>query len=462
MKNKINCRSVQFLGDELTPISLYKRLREHYSTLFLLEASDYHGKEKSTSIIAFDSLYSFSVQDNQISYDYGNEKQFEDVNRDIVPLVNQFMDKIEITGNDTELEHNGLYGYTGFDAISYFDTVELNAEACDTIPEMEYHFCRFILIINPFDQQFTLIENLPEGEKSKLNLVQEILYTEAGELGSFNRKGEESTPLTDEEYMSMVTRGKEHCHRGDVFQIVLSRRFTQKFEGDDLNLYRALRSINPSPYLFYFNFGDFKIIGSSPEAEIIVKDNEAQIHPIAGTYRRSGDDATDKKRAEDLSNDPKEVAEHIMLVDLARNDLSRNCTDVSVERFKEVQYFSHVIHLVSNVIGKLKNESESIQIYTDTFPAGTLSGAPKYRAIQLIDSYEPHRRGFYGGAIGYFGFNGSVNHAIIIRSFLSINDTLHYQAGAGVVISSKEESERDEVNNKLAALKVAIEKAEEL
>lgn len=462
MNKKIFCQSSQFLGDELTPISLFKRLREHYSTLFLLEASDYHGKENGTSIIAFDSLYSFTVENNQICYDFGNEQQFEDVNRDIVPLVNQFMNRIEITGTEKELQHNGLYGYTGFDSISYFDTVELQGKKKDEIPEMEYHFCRFLLIMNPFNQEFTLIENLPEGEKSKLNLVQELLYTDSGSVGSFKRVGEETTPLTDQQYMDMVTRGKEHCHRGDVFQIVLSRRFSQDFEGDDLNLYRALRSINPSPYLFYFNFGDFRIIGSSPEAEIIVKDNEAQIHPIAGTYKRSGHDETDQQRAMELSNDPKEVSEHIMLVDLARNDLSRNCTNVTVDRFKEIQYFSHVIHLVSNVVGTLRDESESIQIYTDTFPAGTLSGAPKYRAIQLIDGYEPHRRGFYGGAIGYFGFNGTVNHAIMIRSFLSTNETLHYQAGAGVVISSKEESEKDEVNNKLAALKAAIIKAEEL
>jgi len=462
MKNRIICRSEQFLGDELTPISLYKRLREHYSTIFLLEASDYHGKDNGTSIIAFDSLYSITVVNNQICLDYGTEQQFEDVDREIVPLVNTFMDEIEISGSEEELKHNGLYGYTGFDAITYFDTMELNKPKIDEIPEMEYHFCRFILVMDPFSQKFTLIENLPEGEKSQLNIVQEMLHTDAGVIESFSRVADESTPLTDKEYMEMVTRGKEHCHRGDVFQIVLARRFQQQYEGDDLNLYRALRSINPSPYQFYFNFGEFRIIGSSPEAEIIVHDGEAQIHPIAGTYKRSGDDDTDRERAEALSNDPKEVSEHIMLVDLARNDLSRNCTNVEVSRFKEVQYFSHVIHLTSNVVGTLKDDTNSVQIFTDTFPAGTLSGAPKYRAIELIDKYEPHRRGFYGGAIGYFGFNGSVNHAIMIRSFLSMDNTLHYQAGAGVVISSQEESEKEEVNNKLAALKAAIIKAEEL
>jgi len=462
MIKKISCKSTEFLGDELTPISLYKRLREHYSTIFLLEASDYHGRENGTSIIAFDSLYSFTVENNQICYDYGTELQFEEVGRNIVPLVNKFMADVEISGTDSELEHNGIYGYSGFDAITYFDTVKLHSEEVDTIPEMEYHFCRFILVIDPFTQKFQLIENLPEGEKSQLNIVQELLFTEQGQIGSFETIGTEQSPLTDEEFMNMVTRGKEHCHRGDVFQIVLSRRFSQGYEGDDLNLYRALRSINPSPYLFYFNFGEFRIIGSSPEAEIIVKNGEAQIHPIAGTYRRSGDDIVDKQRAEDLSNDPKEVSEHIMLVDLARNDLSRNCTGVKVARYKEVQFFSHVIHLVSNVIGTLKNKSDSVQIFTDTFPAGTLSGAPKFRAIELIDQYEPHKRGFYGGAIGYFGFNGTVNHAIMIRSFLSTDDTLYYQAGAGVVIKSNEESEKNEVNNKLAALKAAILKAEEL
>lgn len=462
MKKNIQCTSVEFLGDELTPILIYRRLRDSYDTIFLLEATDYHGKDNGTTIIAFDSLYSFSVQENQICYDYGDQLTFEDINGNIVDLVNSFISSINIKGKEQELNNNGLYGYTGFDAIQYFDTVKLKGEKVDNIPDMEYHFCRFVLVIDPFTQEYRLIENIPEGEKSQLNIVKELIYTEVGEMDSFKTIDEETTPLTDEEFKAMVTKGKEHCHRGDVFQIVLSRRFSQKYEGDDLLLYRALRSINPSPYLFYFNFGEFRIMGSSPEAEIIVSHDEAQIHPIAGTYKRSGDDIEDQKRAYNLSQDPKEVSEHIMLVDLARNDLSRNCTNVKVSRFKEIQYFSHVIHLVSNVIGKLKTETSGVQIYTDTFPAGTLSGAPKYRAVELIDQYEPHRRGFYGGAIGYFGLTGDVNHAIMIRSFLSMDNTLKYQAGAGVVISSVEESEKNEVNNKLAALKAAILKAEEL
>jgi len=214
--------------------------------------------------------------------------------------------------------------------------------------------------------------------------------------------------------------------------------------------------------LFYFDYGSFKIFGSSPEAHLVIKGKEATIHPIAGTFKRTGNDEADAELAKQLLDDPKENSEHVMLVDLARNDLSRTGSEVTVDTYKEVQYFSHVIHLVSKVTGLLKDNMTSSQMIAGTFPAGTLSGAPKVRAMQLINEYEQTRRGFYGGAIGFMGFNGDFNHAIMIRSFLSKGNSLFYQAGAGVVAKSSEVSELQEVNNKLAALRTAINLAAEL
>ena len=272
----------------------------------------------------------------------------------------------------------------------------------------------------------------------------------------FRAVGEVISPLTDEEHKANIRRGIAHCKRGDVFQIVLSRRFIQQYEGDDFKLYRALRSINPSPYLFYFDFGGFRIFGSSPETHCRIEGRRAYIDPIAGTTRRTGDAEADSKAAELLRKDPKENAEHVMLVDLARNDLSRNCHGVKVDFYKDMQYYSHVIHLVSRVSGELDEHADPILAFFDTFPAGTLSGAPKVRAMQLISEYEPHNRGAYGGCIGFIGFNGNLNQAITIRTFVSRNGELWFQAGGGIVAKSNEEYELQEVNNKLGALRKAI------
>jgi anthranilate synthase component 1 len=326
------------------------------------------------------------------------------------------------------------------------------------MPGLHYVFFKYIIAINHFNNELTIIENLLEGESSAIQSIERILENNNVATYQFEAIGDEKCDISDEDFKRMVTRGKQECQKGNVFQIVLSRRFYQQYKGDDFMLYRTLRSVNPSPYLFYFNFGDFRIFGSSPEAHLVVdvKKQKAYIKPIAGTFRRTGDDEKDFQLAEKLRNDKKENAEHVMLVDLARNDLSRNTDQVEVEVFREVQYYSHVLHLVSSVSGKMKPETKIIKLFADTFPAGTLSGAPKIKAMQLIDQIEPHDRGPYGGCLGYIGFDGSFNQAITIRSFVSKNNTLYYQAGAGVVAKSDEESELQEVNNKLAALKKAV------
>jgi anthranilate synthase component 1 len=359
---------------------------------------------------------------------------------------------------------NGLFGYTSYDAIRYFENIQLQDRVVkeQKIPQIRYHFYNYIIAINHFQNNLHIIENRINGEPDELDRIETLLNSRNLAIYDFKTVGKERSNITDEEYKSMVTKGKEHCYRGDVFQIVLSRQFSQQFTGDEFNVYRALRSINPSPYLFYFDYGSYKIFGSSPEAQLKIEKGRAYINPIAGTFKRTGDDEQDKLLAQQLSTDLKENAEHVMLVDLARNDLSRHADNVSVERYHEVQFFSHVIHLVSAVSGKLNKGSDVTDMMTATFPAGTLSGAPKFKAMQLIDQYENQNRGYYGGAIGFLDFNERFNHAIMIRTFLSKGNTLFYQAGAGIVAISQEESELQEVNNKLGALKKAIEMAGEI
>jgi len=364
----------------------------------------------------------------------------------------------EVVESDSKIEVNGLFGYTAYDAVPYFESlkfVSLKSEN-DSIPEIRYHFYKYVIAINHFQNTLDIIENLIGDDESNINQIEDQLYNRNIAAYNFEALGVEKSNMNDEAYMQMVTKGIEHCKRGDVFQIVLSRQFSQAYRGDDFNVYRTLRSINPSPYLFYFDYGSYRLFGSSPETQLQIKSGKAFIHPIAGTFRRTGDDEKDQELARKLAADPKENAEHVMLVDLARNDLSRNASKVTVDSYKEIQYYSHVIHMVSEVSGVLNDNVSTVKVMADSFPAGTLSGAPKYKAMELIDRYENKNRGFYGGCIGFMGFNGSFNQAIMIRSFLSKNNTLYYQAGAGIVSESKEASELQEVNNKLAALKNAI------
>ncbi|MCB0682340.1 MAG: anthranilate synthase component I family protein, partial [Saprospiraceae bacterium] len=358
---------------------------------------------------------------------------------------------------------NGLFGFSGFEAVQYFDrfSVDLSRGQSD-LPDLHYSLFRYVIGIDHFKEELYLLENLLEGETSSLDRLESLLQNQTVATYPFELRGAERSNLTDEEFMELVRIGKQHCLRGDVFQIVFSRQFRQEYLGDDFNVYRILRSVNPSPYLFYFDFGSYRIFGSSPEAQLVIRQGVASVNPIAGTYRRTGDDEADRQEAEALAADPKERAEHIMLVDLARNDLGRHATGVQVRELMEIQYFSHVIHLVSKVEGRLAADNNPIRVFGDTFPAGTLSGAPKYRAIELIHQYENQARTFYGGAIGYIGFHGEMNQAIVIRSFLSRNNVLLYQAGAGIVAASVEERELQEVNNKLGALKKALLEAERI
>ncbi len=457
--------SKQVPGDLHTPVSIYLKVRDIYPESALLESSDFHGNENSLSFIALRPLASISINNGE------STEVFPDGSREVTPLIERrnvaevmrtFLQRFSIEGNESNV--CGLFGYTAFDAVRYFENIpvmETHHEDNDA-PDMLYILYKDILVFNHFRNELTLIELLEEDEKSNLQEIEALIENRNYASYNFRTDGRESSPITDEEYKASVREGIKHCMRGDVFQIVLSRRFEQPFMGDDFKVYRALRSINPSPYLFYFDFGGFRIFGSSPETHCKVTGSHASIDPIAGTAFRTGNMAIDKQRTEALLSDPKENAEHVMLVDLARNDLSRNAHDVHVDFYKEVQYYSHVIHLVSRVSGEINSDSTPIKTYIDTFPAGTLSGAPKVRAMQLITEIEKHNRGAYGGCIGFIGLSGDINQAITIRTFVSRGNVLYYQAGAGIVARSNDERELQEVNNKLGALKSAILLAEKI
>jgi anthranilate synthase component I len=450
------------IADTITPVGLYLRFRDKYASTLLLESSDYHSKDESFTFIAIEPIVSIKAENHHLIFSHkGLEIANEEIGRNFNSIFEKYTQTIALDCPSELKAFNGLYGYTTYDSVQYFENIELTVdEAPSAIPLMQYSFYRFIIAINHFNDEMTLIENIEEGTESRIKEIQTLIDVQTFNTYQFDIVGEETSNVQGDEFIEYVKKAKAHCKRGDVFQLVLSRQFQQKFKGDEFNVYRALRSINPSPYLFYFDYGSFKLMGSSPEAQIKISKGKATINPIAGTFRRTGDMAKDIRLGKKLSEDQKETAEHVMLVDLARNDLSKHADQVEVEVFKEVQYFSHVIHLVSTVTGQLKGNP--IEIVGDTFPAGTLSGAPKYKAMQLIDKYENQSRGFYGGAVGIIGLDGSVNLAIAIRSFVSKNKTLYYQAGAGIVIHSDEEKELQEVNNKLAALKKALILAENI
>ena len=473
-KIPIHTHVKKWLADIYTPVGIYLRLRDRYRDTILLESTDNHAAENSYSFICINAIAGIEISSAQrLERKFPGQKpeqQNISDSKQVPSLVWDFMQQFDLSGDVKEARFaQGLYGYTTYDAVRFFERVTLADKKepvaahqfainglADSIPLMRYRLYQYVIVINHFKDELLLCENKIEGIPSDTELLESLIRSKDVPEYPFVIAGEETSNMDDANYRSMVEKGIAHCNRGDVFQIVLSRRFRQRFTGDEFNVYRALRNINPSPYLFFFDYGEYKLMGSSPESQLIISNGKAVVHPIAGTFKRSGDDETDHREAQRLLNDAKENAEHVMLVDLARNDLSRVCDNVSVEHYRQVQYYSHVIHLVSEVTGKVRPGSNPFDLMARTFPAGTLSGAPKVRAMELIDAYEPTSRSYYGGALGFMGFDGSCNHAIMIRSFLSRHNELTYQAGAGVVVSSIPENELQEVNNKLGALKKAI------
>ncbi len=470
---KINIKTnyKQLLADLYTPVGIYLRLRDRFRDTILLESSDYHAGENSYTFIGINAIAGIEIRTTStIEYKLpGQSPEKSKISSpSIVPeLIWNFMQRFEINSQVPKPINvaQGLFGYCTYDSVQFFDSILLenaNQQAGVDIPLMRYRLYQYVIAINHFKNELFICENAIDGMDSDLDSIESLIKSKDLPTFPFSSTGLEQSNLTDAAYIEMVKKGIASCHRGDVFQIVLSRRFQQSFSGDEFNVYRALRSINPSPYLFYFDYGDYKLMGSSPESQLIVQNGKAIVHPIAGTFKRTGNDEKDKALAIQLENDPKENAEHVMLVDLARNDLSRMCSEVEVTQYKKVNYYSHVIHLVSEVVGKVVGETNPFKLLAVSFPAGTLSGAPKFKAMQLINENEPTGRSYYGGAIGYMGFDGTCNHAIMIRTFLSKQNTLFYQAGAGIVAASNPESELQEVNNKLNALKQAIVMAQNI
>ncbi len=453
----------KILADTITPVSVYLKIRDRFPNSILLESSDYHANDNSFSYICCNPIASITAREEVLTRKYPDGKVVAEpitAKIDVAARIHDFSQEFKVAKNGFKFINNGLFGYLAYDAVRYFEDISLQKkEGHLHIPDLHYAVYQNIIAIDHFKNEAYLFAHC-YGTESNLAELEHLLSVRNFASYTFERNGQARSNLRDEEYMEHVALAKKHCQRGDVFQLVLSRRFSQGFKGDEFNVYRALRSINPSPYLFYFDYGDFKIFGSSPEAQLVVKDGKAEIHPIAGTFKRTGNDEEDALLAKKLSEDDKENSEHVMLVDLARNDLSRNGNTVRVENYREVQYFSHVIHLVSKVTGVKKANIPTMKVVADTFPAGTLSGAPKHRAMQLIEQYERTSRDYYGGAIGFMDFGGNFNHAIMIRTFLSKNHELYYQAGAGLVAASDPATELQETFNKLGALNKALELAE--
>ncbi len=460
-KIRIKTRERKILADTITPVSIFLKLRDRFANSFLLESSDYHGSENSFSYICCSPLAYIKADPKRIECKLPDQVAKKSEYKDLKGEIERFAHTFE-SGESNGYIRSGLFGYFNYDAKAQFGDLKLK-EADHSIPIAQYHVFQFIIALDHFKNECHIIEAyIDEPDDDLFDEVTSLIQQRNIPGYPFKALGEKQSNKTDKEYLEMIKKGIHHCHVGDVFQVVLSRNFQIPFQGDDFQVYRTLRSVNPSPYLFYFDYGGFRIFGSSPEAQIVLNDRKAEIHPIAGTFRRTGNDKADTELAEKLLQDPKEDSEHVMLVDLARNDLSRSCNDVKVETYKEVQYYSHVIHLVSKVTGTINDGSSFMDIVAETFPAGTLSGAPKIRAMEIIEENEDTPRGFYGGAVGFMDFKGNFNHAIMIRSFLSKNNVLKFQAGAGIVAQSKPENELQEVYNKVSALEHAINEAEKL
>ncbi len=465
MKYKLETSYKKILADTITPVSVYLKIRDRFPNSILLESSDYHASDNSFSYICCNPIASIKIQHETITKvlpDGSKSEEPLDKKTDVAQLIQDFSQLFETTNQSFKFINNGLFGYIAYDAVRYFEDIEIaKKEGHLKIPDIYYAVYQNIIAINHFKNEAYIFSHCYESE-SNIAEIEHLLSMRNFASYNFSKEGDVVSNMKDKEYMHLVELAKKHCHRGDVFQLVLSRRFRQKFKGDEFNVYRALRSINPSPYLFYFDYGSFKIFGSSPEAQLVIKKGKAEIHPIAGTFKRTGSDEEDAALAKKLTEDDKENSEHVMLVDLARNDLSRNGHSVAVENYREVQFFSHVIHLVSKVTAHKKPDISTMNVVADTFPAGTLSGAPKHMAMQLIEKYEHTSRDYYGGAIGFMDFNGEFNHAIMIRTFLSKDHELYYQAGAGLVAASDPEKELQETYNKLGALTKALEIAESI
>jgi anthranilate synthase component 1 len=462
-KINIETEYISRLADLDTPVSMYLKLREHFMHVFLLESTEIHDQSNHLSFIGVNILSEIVVQNYQTELILPKQTFVQQVDQSstVSDHLHQFINLFSFKGAESYQQYNGLFGHSNYRAVQYLEQIQIHQKKDMDIPDMRYSIFEFLIIYDHLKNEIIILHNRLKQTTNSLERINQILDHTPINQYTFTKRGEVIHSMTDEDFEGMVVKAKQHCAIGDVFQMVLSRRYTQPYSGDDFSVYRSLRNVNPSPYLFYFDYGSYRLMGSSPEAQLVIRNNKAFLHPIAGTYRRTGDADNDSRLAQELLSDPKENAEHVMLVDLARNDLNRSTENVQVAELKKIKMFSHVIHMASKVEGTMHDKSP-FKVFSDTFPAGTLTGAPKHKAMSLIDRYEKSCRGFYGGAIGYFNPIGGLNHAIMIRSILSKDNQLHYQAGAGIVIDSDEKKECQEIKNKLAAIDRAIRNAENI
>jgi anthranilate synthase component 1 len=466
MSYPINIGLSSLSADTLTPVSAYLKLRDLFPNTILLESSDHSGTEHSYSYICCHPFAGIRLQEGEVVkyLPCGSSIRSVADASSCQEIISSFIQSFHFQVTDKECCKGRFFGHINYDAVTYFEKISFrHRETAVTIPDVRLHIYQYVIVFDHFNHAVYLATQFMEGsEMPGSEMLEAALCNPHITSFRFDTVGEELADTSEEEYRDMVVNGKVHCRQGDVFQIVLSRSFAQPFKGDDFNVYRALRAVNPSPYLFYFDYGNYRLFGSSPETQLKVNKRSAVMHPIAGTCRRSGNEEEDALLIDKLVADPKENAEHTMLVDLARNDLSKSHDQVEVTFYKKVQQFSHVAHIVSEVTATQPHHSNAFQLIADTFPAGTLSGAPKYKAMQLIDRYEKTKRSYYGGSIGFLAPDGTLNMAIMIRSFMSNNNTLYYRAGAGITDSSIPENELQEVAHKLKGLRAAMAKAKEI
>jgi len=460
-------------ADLLTPVLAYLKIRENGKQSFLLESVEgslnlarYSFIGKNPQKIFFNNALALTEkvdgkeetkQENIFAYVKKELKKFKQPKIDELP---------DFTG--------GVVGFLGYETISLIEKVvprnENGFENADSI----FGIYKTILAFDHYKHQIILISNVDVTEFNSIEAAYQSGKTELAKLRSelkkpiefssdFSFEKDFQTNFSTEEFYKIVEESKQNIIEGDIFQIVLSKRFSTGYSGDLFNVYRALRIINPSPYMYHLEFEhDFTVIGTSPEDLLKVKNGKAQLLPIAGTRRRGKNSEEDKKLETNLLNDPKELAEHTMLVDLGRNDLGRVCKydSVKVSELMKIQRYSHVMHIVSKVEGELSNDHDALDALQACFPAGTVTGAPKIRAMQLIYEYEKLRRNVYAGAVGYFDFSGNLDMCIAIRTLFAKGKTLYWQAGAGVVADSTPELETKEINNKAAVLVNAMQYAE--
>lgn len=454
-------------GDLDTPVSAFLKLRA-FNPTFLLESVEGGERLARYSFIGFGDT-SFAIRLATDGFWHGT--QASPVPRDQQELLAALRLALSKAprptapgaGPDFPLA-GGLVGYAAYDVVRFFERLPPFKPDPNGVPDLHYVAPGSLLVFDHLTRGIALLHSGSEAERQSLR--REIILALRGGVPLPMAQGKFSDPvasMSKNEFLSKVARTQEYIAAGDVYQLVLSVRFAGEHDVDPFEAYRALRLINPSPYMYYCKLGDVTVVGSSPEALVKLSHGQAQLRPIAGTRPRSPDDAIDRERESDLLADPKENAEHVMLVDLARNDLGRvaKAGSVHVAPYKSIERYSHVMHMVSGVRGELAPDRDAFDLFAAAFPAGTLVGAPKVRAMEIIDELEPVRRGLYGGTVGYFGAQGDMDQAITIRTLVFRGDEYSYQAGAGIVADSQAQSEYEEVLAKSSSAARALAMAAE-